>query len=357
LFEAYAERLFGYCLKRLGCRSEAEDAVQTTFLYAHRALLRGVTPRSEGAWLYTIAKNVCRWQQRTASRRAPQAALDPDTLPAEVAELDSELLRDLDDALASLPERQRQAILLREWRGLSGSEVGSALELSESATHALLTRARRSLAAALTTAGRRPVLGLDFGSLVLNLRSLLVGSGAKAAATAVAIAGVGATGYTVERALVGHDSSPSRQAPHGLPLASPSADARASGRVNVTASEASRRVDAPSVSPRVYRAVVPRSEGTEAPAWSPPAGGADTLTTTGRDTRETSFGTPQETLPSVTTELPAGDVQPDDLLPPLDVDLPTDSTPPLLPAPVLPPPDLPDAPPLPPATDPTGLLP
>src|SRR5687768_8383252 len=71
LFEEYSERIYGFCLRFLRSPTEAEDAVQTTFLYAHRALQRGVVPEAEYPWLHAIARNVCRWQQRTIARRGP----------------------------------------------------------------------------------------------------------------------------------------------------------------------------------------------------------------------------------------------------------------------------------------------
>ena len=52
-------------------------------------------------------------------------------------------------ALAAMPEQQRRAILLREWKGLSYREIASELELSQSAVETLIFRARRSLAQAL----------------------------------------------------------------------------------------------------------------------------------------------------------------------------------------------------------------
>lgn len=212
LFEAHAPRVLAYCQHRLGSRPEAEDAAQTVFLYAHRALHRGVVPESEEAWLLAIAKNICRWQQRTASRRglAP-AELDPDVIPIRRDDDDAlEIHKELQEALATVPERQRQALLLREWRGLSCPEIAEVLELSPPATHALLTRARRSVARALSAAGRRPVLGLDLPALASQLRALLAGSAAKTAATAVAVAGIGFGGVAVERAVATHDSTPRR---------------------------------------------------------------------------------------------------------------------------------------------------
>jgi RNA polymerase sigma factor (sigma-70 family) len=215
LFDAYSDRLLAYCMRTLGSRSDAEDAVQTTFLYAHRALARGVVPQSESAWLFTIAKNICRWHRRTEARRPRPADIELDEIVAPERPGANRLARDLDDALGRIPERQRQAILLREWRGLSCPEVASALDLSEPATHALLTRARRSLAAAFENAVGRPVLGFDFGSLLLQLRALVSGATAKVAATAVAVASVTLTGVSVEHELA---SGPSRRpVPHVVP--------------------------------------------------------------------------------------------------------------------------------------------
>jgi RNA polymerase sigma factor (sigma-70 family) len=216
LFERYSQRIYGYCLHVLRDRSDAEDAVQTTFLNAHRALGRGVTPLDEFAWLHTIAKNACRMQHRTRSRRAPVANVDVDTIPRSDEDGDAAALRAaLGDALGRLPERQRRAILLREWYGLSPLEIAPRLSLSVPATYALLTRARRSLAGALTTTVRGPLAILDLGGLAGALRGLKAYVGGAAAKTAVAAAvvtasvGVGGA-VVVDKALRGPpDRAPS----------------------------------------------------------------------------------------------------------------------------------------------------
>src|SRR5919204_3136858 len=66
LYERHRQRLLSFCAGRLGSRDEAEDAVQTTFLYAVRGLQRGVVPEFELAWLLKIADNVCRARRRSA---------------------------------------------------------------------------------------------------------------------------------------------------------------------------------------------------------------------------------------------------------------------------------------------------
>jgi RNA polymerase sigma-70 factor (ECF subfamily) len=214
LFEEHSERLLGFCLRQLRSRSEAEDAVQTTFLYALRALRRGVVPENEAAWLTAIAKNVCLWQRRTLARRGPLSTdLDLDTIALARPAGDEEgvLLR-LKEALASIPERQRQALLLREWQGLPPREIASQLGMSGPATHALLNRARRSLAKALTLPVR-PVAGITWLVFELGsyLKGLFTGASAKAAVAGVAIVGVGAGGVVAKRALV--DPPPTAAAP------------------------------------------------------------------------------------------------------------------------------------------------
>jgi RNA polymerase sigma-70 factor (ECF subfamily) len=188
MFERHGERVLAYCRRRLGSPEEAEDALQTTFLYAHRGLQRGVVPETEIAWLLKIAHNVClshwdsdRRRRRLELVRAPE--LIETTTPAAAGSRDD--LHALEAALAGLTDLQRRAIVLREWRGLSYAEIAAELELSQSAVETLIFRARRALAAGLEAQDveggrtrRRVLRGLDLGGLVAALKSLFGGGGA-----------------------------------------------------------------------------------------------------------------------------------------------------------------------------------
>jgi RNA polymerase sigma-70 factor (ECF subfamily) len=193
LYERHERRVYSYCLYQLGAREEAEDAVQTTFLHALRGLNRGHVPRVESAWILKIARNVCirRWETRGRERRF-EVACDPHDLQEDLraqpaAAVDATALA---DAVSRLPERQRDAILLREWQGLSYVEIAARLDLTVSAVEALLFRARRNLTEALSeepAKKRRHVF--EPGSLLASLKSLLGGGSAvKLAAAAAAIA-------------------------------------------------------------------------------------------------------------------------------------------------------------------------
>ena len=128
----------------LGRQADAEDATQTTFLNAYRALERGETPRDARSWLQAIALNVCREHYRSAGRRPEEVSLDDD--PGElVLEPPGPELGDVVRGLSCLPFNQRAALVMREFEGRSLIEVAAALEVSTSAVEALLFRARRAL--------------------------------------------------------------------------------------------------------------------------------------------------------------------------------------------------------------------
>lgn len=195
LFHEHSGWLYGYCLRLLRSPEEAEDAVQATYLNACRSLGRGTRPRAGSAWLLHIARNVCFTRLRSARRREGlerigDIAVLEETVAAPDRSYDS--LVGLTDALLSLPERQRRAILLREWQGLSHGEIAERLEISHSAAETLIFRARRSLADALENPGKRSRFKalhvLDLGGLLSALKGLLAGGVGVKAATAVTVA-------------------------------------------------------------------------------------------------------------------------------------------------------------------------
>ena len=195
LYARYRDRIYGYCLYQLRSAEEAEDALQTTFLYAFRGLRRGVVPVAEGPWLFTIARNACLERHRSRRRRRPEILSDPQVLEdgSAAAERNGDDALRLQQALGHLPEQQRMAFVLREWRGLSYREVAAEMDISLSAVETLIFRARRTLAQLLTEGDearpqkRRIARVLDFGSLAAALKSLLGGS---SAAKLVAVAAV-----------------------------------------------------------------------------------------------------------------------------------------------------------------------
>jgi len=150
LYKQYGSQIHAYCLRRLRSREEAEDAVQTTFLNAFRALQRGTSTHAEQAWLYKIAQHVCDARGVVARRveLPTQFEVLEETVAAPSREGADELMN-LETVLETMPANQRRAIVLREWRGLSYREIADELGVTQTAVEMLLFRARKALAAGL----------------------------------------------------------------------------------------------------------------------------------------------------------------------------------------------------------------
>jgi RNA polymerase sigma-70 factor (ECF subfamily) len=197
LYERYAPQLLGFCRARLSSREEAEDALQQTFLNAHRSLRKGTVPRAEAAWMYAIAANVCRERHRSAWRRSRVEVVSDDGLVGErpAPEHSHEELAGVADALAELTENQRRAILMREWQGLSYREIAAELSLTEGAVETLLFRARRSLAQKLDRS-RGGIWGFSNVGSALAWGKTVLGGTAGQIAAATLVVGAGMTAAT-----------------------------------------------------------------------------------------------------------------------------------------------------------------
>ena len=165
LYTEHSRMVYGICRMLLRDPNDAEDATQQVFLSAYRNLLTGTEVRDPAAWLGTITRNACR-RRATARMREPLALVDDDPIRISPSVEDTALGREeaaaLYAELAVLPEKQREAVVLRDIYGLRYDEVATALGTSRPAVEALLFRARRRLRRRL-----RP--GLVAGVLVVPL--------------------------------------------------------------------------------------------------------------------------------------------------------------------------------------------
>ena len=147
LYEAHARMVYGLCRALLRDPDDADDATQATFISAYRSLLGGNDVREPAAWLATIARNECTARAQ-ARMREPLPLLEADLRQAPGPEEELErraVIEDLQQAIAGLPEKQREAVVLRDLYGLRYTEVGAALGMSVASVESLLFRARRSL--------------------------------------------------------------------------------------------------------------------------------------------------------------------------------------------------------------------
>jgi RNA polymerase sigma factor (sigma-70 family) len=168
LFTRYSTRIYRYCLRRLGSPEEAEDALQLTFLNAWRSLKSGFEPDRQGPWLFGIAANVCSTSLRANLGSTRLELRDPETLDELAADEKAgrEELLGLSEALRQLPVRQRRAVLLRDWQGLSYREIAAELAVSVASVETLLFRGRKRVAATLASA--------DWRKAAPSVRSLLI---------------------------------------------------------------------------------------------------------------------------------------------------------------------------------------
>ena len=153
IVEAYQRPVYNLCYRMLGDRMLAEDAAQETFLRAYLGLKRYDPKRAFINWLLSIASNHCIDRLRRRKLRtvplediftAPQIA---DKAPGpEKALAQAEQEQELRQSLLHLAHKDRAAIVLHYWHGLSYAEVAETLSLTTSAVKSRLHRARRELA-------------------------------------------------------------------------------------------------------------------------------------------------------------------------------------------------------------------
>lgn len=160
-------RLMGVAQRMLSDVAEAEDVVQETML----RLWKIAPDWQEGeaqvsTWAYRVAMNLCtdRLRKRRFVSDTPLDAMpDPADASPDVADRmqDEARARVLRHAIADLPERQRAAVVLRHFEGLSNPEIAAIMDIGVEAVESLTSRGRRTLKQAL--ADRREELGYGHG--------------------------------------------------------------------------------------------------------------------------------------------------------------------------------------------------
>ena len=142
IYSAHHAALCAYFARRVG-RGEVEDLVAETFVVAWRKLPRKI--EHPLPWLYAVAGKVLANHRRKAARR--DGVHIGDRLAAAAPGDPAESLSDerLDTAFAQLGERDREAIRLVAWEGLSLADAARAARCSAPAFAVRLSRARRRL--------------------------------------------------------------------------------------------------------------------------------------------------------------------------------------------------------------------
>lgn len=155
---SFATRMLG------GDRAEAEDVAQDAMLRLWRIAPEWRQGEAKvSTWLFRVVSNLCTDRLRKRRGVGLDEVADPtDDAPGVEARMQAASRAEaLERALAQLPDRQREAVVLRHLEGWSNPEIAEVMEISVEAVESLTARGKRALAASLTQ--RREELGYGDG--------------------------------------------------------------------------------------------------------------------------------------------------------------------------------------------------
>ncbi len=153
-------RVLAHSYRLLGDRAEAEDVAQDAMMRLWKIAPHWRQGEAKvTTWLYRVVANLCTDRLRKARGVGLDTIPEPaDETPGPADNMvDAARAKALQQALQTLPERQRQAVVLRHIEGFQNPQIAEIMEISVEAVESLTARGKRALAAEL--AGRRDELG------------------------------------------------------------------------------------------------------------------------------------------------------------------------------------------------------
>lgn len=151
IVERYSADVGTLANRLLGWPGEVEDVSQEVFLAAYLGLKRFRCDCSLKSWLFTITINKCRSHQRRHMlrlrklARAADDALSPSAQTTNTNPMDKETFSRVRKALAALPARYREPLVLKYIEELETDQIGHILGISQNTLHVRLNRARSRL--------------------------------------------------------------------------------------------------------------------------------------------------------------------------------------------------------------------
>ena len=157
LFDEHVWDVYGFVCYRIGDRVEAEDLTQQTFERALRAWRRFDPSRAQPrTWLLAIARNLLvdhyRRDRSRMNRHLGEGGVTEEQLPTEEGPEAYGISPELEAALATLSERDREVVALRFGGDLRGPEIAKVLDLTLANVQQILSRSLRKLRAELEVA-------------------------------------------------------------------------------------------------------------------------------------------------------------------------------------------------------------
>lgn len=165
----YEKTVYNLALRMVGDRDDAFDMTQEAFIKAYGSLSSFRGDSKFSVWIYRITTNVCLDFLRSKSRKQ-QVSLtvsdddDEDAqldIPDPKADPEQQLIKKIsmqsvEEGLKTLPDKQRQILVMRELGGMSYAEIGKALSLEEGTVKSRIFRARKRLCTFLLDSGNIP---------------------------------------------------------------------------------------------------------------------------------------------------------------------------------------------------------
>lgn len=149
IYQDFDTHLRRFLSRRLPDSVAVEDVLQETYLRIHRRADSLREPGSLQAWVYQIARNalIDHYRRQPGHAELPESIAVPDD--GDDDDAGQELARSMRDMLSCLPDKDRQALLLTEFEGMTQAALAAHLGLSLSGAKSRVQRAREKLRDAL----------------------------------------------------------------------------------------------------------------------------------------------------------------------------------------------------------------
>lgn len=160
----YEKTVYNLALRMVGDRDDAFDMTQEAFIKAYGSLSSFRGDSKFSVWIYRITTNVCLDFLRSKSRKQ-QVSLtvsdDDEDAQLDIPDPEQQLIKKIsmqsvEEGLKTLPDKQRQILVMRELCGMSYAEIGKALSLEEGTVKSRIFRARKRLCTFLLDSGNIP---------------------------------------------------------------------------------------------------------------------------------------------------------------------------------------------------------
>lgn len=163
LSRRFLPRVLAYGRRMLGDVDEAQDVAQEAMVRLWRIAPEWRAGEAQvSTWLWRVTANLCtdRLRRRRGGVALEDAPEPEDDAPSALQQMvEANRAAALEAALQKLPERQRQAVVLRHLEGLSNPEIATVMEIGVEAVESLTARGKRALSALLS--GQKQELGYE----------------------------------------------------------------------------------------------------------------------------------------------------------------------------------------------------